>query len=150
MMVLNENPRYWFYPDVKGNLELEEKEQIAVEIIRPTGFQSSDFKKTETRTEYYPDDQPFDENGNYKAPKKLRSLTIDVKFNSELILRTCVGEIKNLSVQGEDGKIREIRNGKENGHGIRIRAKGAGAAPQDDAGGAKPPEPDRNHRGGEL
>lgn len=112
-MVLNENPRYWFYPDVKGNLELEEKEQVAVEIIRPTGFQSSDFKKTETRTEYYPDDQPFDENGKYKAPRELRSLTIDVKFNSELILRTCVGEIKNLSVQGEDGKLREIRNGKE-------------------------------------
>lgn len=123
-MVLNENPRYWFYPDVKGNLELEEKEQVAVEIIRPTGFQSSDFKKTETRTEYYPDDQPFDENGNYKAPKKLRSLTIDVKFNSELILRTCVGEIKNLSVQGEDGKIREIRNGKEL---AECRAYGASA-----------------------
>lgn len=123
-MVLSENPRYWFFPDVKGNLALDEKEQVAVEIIRPTGFQSSDFRKTETRTEYYPDDQPFDEDGNYKAPKKLRSLTIDVKFNSELILRTCVGKIKNLSVQGEDGKIREIRNGKEL---AECRAYGASA-----------------------
>jgi hypothetical protein len=112
-MILTENPRYWFYPDISGNLALKEDEQVAVEIIRPTGFMSSEFKKTVTRTEYYPDDQPLDEDGNYKTPKKLRSLTVEIKFNSELILRSCVGEIKNLSVEGVDGKNREIKNGKE-------------------------------------
>lgn len=112
-MVLTEQPKYWFYPDVKGNLQQKEEEQLAVEIIRPTGFQSNDFKKVVTRTEFYPDDQPFDKDGNYTAPKKFRSITVDTKFDSALILRTCVGEVRNLSVKDTDGNERKITSGKE-------------------------------------
>ena len=36
-MVLTEQPKYWFYPDVKDNLSQKEEDQLAVEIIRPTG-----------------------------------------------------------------------------------------------------------------
>lgn len=112
-MILTEQLKYWFYPDVNGNFLQEENEQLAVEIIRPTGFQSNDFKKVVTRTEFYPDDQPLDKDGNYVQPKKYRSLTVETKFDSALILRTCVGEIRNLSVQDDDGKVRAITNGRE-------------------------------------
>ena len=111
-MVLTEQPKYWFYPDVKDNLSQKEDEQLAVEIIRPTGFQSNDFKKVVTRTEFYPDDQPFDKDGNY------------TKFDSSLILRTCVGEVRNLSVKDTDGKERKITSGKEL---AECRAYGIGA-----------------------
>ena len=123
-MVLTEQPKYWFYPDVKDNLSQKEDEQLAVEIIRPTGFQSNDFKKIVTRTEFYPDDQPFDKDGNYTAPKKFRSITVDTKFDSALILRTCVGEVRNLSVKDTDGKERKITSGKEL---AECRAYGIGA-----------------------
>ena len=112
-MILTEQPKYWFYPNVNGNLSQKEEDQLAIEIIRPTGFQSNDFKKVVTRTEFYPDDQPFDAEGNYTKPKKFRAITVDTKFDSALILRTCVGEVRNLAVKGDDGQERTITSGKE-------------------------------------
>jgi len=110
-MILTEEPRYWFYPDFNGNLDEPEDKQIAIEIIRPTGFQTKELKSFETVREYYEDDQPVDENGNPRDVKKLKRITFDVKMNSEYILERCVGRIKNLSVM-TDGKEREITDGK--------------------------------------
>lgn len=110
-MILTEEPRYWFYPDFNGNLDEPEEKQIAVEIIRPTGFQTKELKSFEVVREYYEDDQPLDEEGNTRDVKKLKRITFDVKMNSEYILEHCVGRIKNLSVM-TDGKEREITDGK--------------------------------------
>lgn len=110
-MILTEEPRYWFYPDFNGNLDEPEDKQIAIEIIRPTGFQTKELKSFETVREYYEDDQPVDGNGNPRDVKKLKRITFDVKMNSEYILERCVGRIKNLSVM-TDGKEREITDGK--------------------------------------
>lgn len=108
-MKLTEEPRYWFYPDIEDNLSLPESERLSVEIIRPTGYQRAEFTSVEVEREYYPDDQPLDEKGNERAVKKLKRVKARTRFDADYILRTCVGEIKNLAVEtrGADGKATE-------------------------------------------
>lgn len=115
-MKLIEQPRYWFYPDYADNLALPENERLAVEIIRPTGYQRKEFTSVRVEREYYENDQPLDENGNERKVKKLKKVLVDTKFDADYILRTCVGEIKNLEVETtEKGKTvtRDIKTGEE-------------------------------------
>ena len=112
-MLLTEEPRYWFCPDVRGNLSLPETERLSVEIIRPAAFQSKEFVSVQSTREFYKSDQPLDENGNPREVKKFKSVTTELKVNADYILRECVGKIKNLSVKGADGKEREIKSGSE-------------------------------------
>lgn len=111
-MILNEKPRYTFYPNVNGNLSLLESEQLAVEIIRPTGFQTQEMKSVVSTCEYYRDDQPIDDNGNPQKVRKFKKLNTEIKINGDYILRSCVGKITNLQVQDGD-KIRDIKTGAE-------------------------------------
>lgn len=111
-MILNEKPRYTFYPNVNGNLSLPESEQLAVEIIRPTGFQTQEMKSVVSTCEYYKDDQPIDDNGNPQKVRKFKKLNTEIKINGDYILRSCVGKISNLQVQDGD-KIRDIKTGAE-------------------------------------
>lgn len=111
-MILNEKPRYTFYPNVNGNLSLPESEQLAVEIIRPTGFQTQEMKSVVSTCEYYKDDQPIDDNGNPQKVRKFKKLNTEIKINGDYILRSCVGKITNLQVQDGD-KIRDIKTGAE-------------------------------------
>ncbi|MBR1403482.1 MAG: hypothetical protein IJ558_04840 [Treponema sp.] len=111
-MILTEEPRYWFYPEFNGNLKEPEEKQIAVEIIRPTGFQTKELKSFQTVREYYENDQPFDEKGEAREVGKIKRITFDVNLNTEYILEHCVGKIKNLSVMN-NGTEREISDGKE-------------------------------------
>lgn len=116
-MKLTEQPRYFFFPDEGDNLSLPEDERLAVEIIRPTGYQRKEFTSVRVEREYYPDDQPLDENGNERKVRKLKKVVVDTRFDADYILRTCVGKIRNLTVesQGADGKtaVREITTGAE-------------------------------------
>ena len=111
-MVLKEEPRYWFYPDVLKNLEQPESEQVCVEIIRPTGSQSKDFTTVESSCEYYKNEQPVDSNGNPRDVIKFKSLRTEVKINADYILRTCVGKVKNLKIQ-KDGEEYSIETGAQ-------------------------------------
>lgn len=111
-MIFTEEPRYTFYPDVNGNLNLPESERVAVEIIRPTGFQSKEMKSVVSSREFYRDDQPIDENGNPRTVGKFKKITTEVKINAEYILRSCVGKIENLEVQNGD-EVRKIETGTE-------------------------------------
>ena len=63
-MVFTEEPRYFFYPDFGDNLKQPEDKQVSVEIIRPTGYQRKEFTTTVVSREYYPDDQPYNSEGN--------------------------------------------------------------------------------------
>ncbi len=115
-MILTEEPRYEFYPDVGDNLSLPETERLSVEIIRPTGYQRSDFTSIEVKREYYPDDQPTGPDGTERMVKKLKSEHVRMRFDADYILRTCVGYIRNLKVETGTGKgksVREIKNGTE-------------------------------------
>ncbi len=110
-MILNEEPRYWFYPKFNGNLSEPEEKQVAVEIIRPTGFQTKELKSVTGEREFYEDDQPIDEKGNPREVVKFKRISTEIKLNGSYILEHCVGRIKNLSVKA-DGKEREIADGK--------------------------------------
>ena len=116
-MILTEEPRYWFYPDVAGNLSQPESEQLAVEIIRPTGYQRAEFTRVEVDRDYYPDDQPLDAEGNERKVARLKHTSVRTTFDADYILRNCVGAVKNLSVEtaGADGKkaTRGIKTGAE-------------------------------------
>ena len=111
-MILTEQPRYTFFPKVNGNLNLPEEEQLSVEIIRPTGFQTQEMKSVVSTCEYYKDDQPVDEDGNPRKVAKFKKLTTEIKLNGDYILRSCVGKIKNLQVKDGD-KVRDISTGAE-------------------------------------
>lgn len=111
-MILNEQPRYVFYPNVNGNLSQPESEQLAVEIIRPTGFQTQEMKSVVSQCEYYKDDQPLDDSGNPRKVKKFKKLSTEIKLNGDYILRSCVGKITNLQVKDGD-KLRDITTGAE-------------------------------------
>lgn len=111
-MILTEEPRYWFYPDVMGNLELPEAEQLAVEIIRPTGCQSKEFTSVVSSREFYKDDQPVDGNGNAREVLRFKSVSTEVKVNADYILHTCVGKIRNLEIEA-DGRRRKVENGTD-------------------------------------
>lgn len=116
-MILTEEPRYEFYPDIAENLSLPEAERLSVEIIRPTGYQRSEFTSVEVTREYYPDDQPVSADGKEREVKKLKRTSAQTRFNADYILRNCVGKIRNLTVESldKDGKkeSREITNGTE-------------------------------------
>lgn len=115
MMILTEQPRYEFYPDIADNLSLPEAERLSVEIIRPTGYQRSEFTSVEVTREYYPDDQPVSADGKEREVKKLKKVSVNTRFNADYILRNCVGKIRNLTVEseGKDGRktSREITDG---------------------------------------
>ena len=111
-MILTEQPRYTFYPDVNGNLSLPETEQLAVEIIRPTGFQTKEMKTVSVSREYYRNDQPLTDDGKPRDVLKYKKITTDIKINGDYILRSCVGKITNLQVKVGD-EIRDIKNGIE-------------------------------------
>lgn len=99
MMKFSSQKRYWFIPDINGNLKLEDSEQLQIEIIRATVENQGELSKV--------------------SVKKLEdgSVTADSKFNVSKILRSHVGEIKNLTVEetDSDGKVKsiQIKNGTE-------------------------------------
>ncbi|MDE5899170.1 MAG: hypothetical protein K2H09_07925 [Treponemataceae bacterium] len=113
-MILTEQPRYWFYPDVADNLAQPEEEQLAVEIIRPTGFQFKEFQSVVSGREFYQNDQPVDADGNPRKVGAFKKVWTEIRINADIILRTCVGEIRNLAVRdAEGGAERKIADGRE-------------------------------------
>ncbi|WP_147613862.1 hypothetical protein [Treponema pectinovorum] len=98
-MKFTSQKRYWFIPDIFGNLTLDEKEQIQIEIIRATVENQGELSKVSVKKS---------EDG---------SISADSKFNVSKILRDHVGEIKNLTVDEYDeyGEVSsvQIQNGKE-------------------------------------
>lgn len=111
-MILTEESRYTFYPDVQNNLSLPENERLAVEIIRPTGFQTKEMKSIYSTREFYKDDQPLDAAGNPREVLAFKKISTEIKINADYILRTCVGRIRNLTVES-GGTGREITTGAE-------------------------------------
>ena len=98
-MKFTSQKRYFFVPDINGNLKLDEKEQLQIEIIRATAENQGLLSKVTVKRQ---------EDG---------SVTADSKFDVPAILRNHVGEIKNLVIEetGKDGKTKEVqvKNGKE-------------------------------------
>lgn len=111
-MILTEEPKYWFYPDVKDNLSLPEEERVAVEIIRPTGFMTKELKSVVATREFYRDDQPLNDDGSVRTVKKFKRISTEIRVNGDYILRSCVGRIKNLQVN-RSGKTVDIADGTE-------------------------------------
>jgi hypothetical protein len=98
-MKLTAEPRYWFYPDIGGNLKLPKAERLAAEIIRPTATQKPELADISATYETYPARKGED-------PKN-RGVTSHVKVNVDYILRTLVGGIRNLTVE-EAGKEKPV------------------------------------------
>ena len=98
-MKFTSQKRYFFVPDINGNLTLDKKEQLQIEVIRATAENQGLLSKVTVKRQ---------EDG---------SVTADSKFDVPAILRNHVGEIKNLVIEetDADGKIKEVqvKNGKE-------------------------------------
>lgn len=98
-MKFTSQKRYFFVPDINGNLTLDEKEQLQIEVIRATAENQGLLSKVTVKRQ---------EDG---------SVTADSKFDVPAILRNHVGEIRNLVIEetDADGKIKEVqvKNGKE-------------------------------------
>ena len=87
--------KYFFVPKINGNENLKEDEQLQIEIIRPTAGNSDELTKTKTS---------FDKDGKP---------VIETSFNTEVILKNHVGEIKNMVLEDDNGKEVKITNGEE-------------------------------------
>jgi hypothetical protein len=96
-MKFTANKTYVFYPDVNGNLELQESERLSVEIIRPTAEDRGDICWPEGTA----------------REARLEEISTRVRFNTSRILRRHVGEIRNMVITGEDGREKTIRKGEE-------------------------------------
>lgn len=91
--------RYFFAPALNGNETLEEDEQLQVEVIRATAENHGKLR-------------------NIRAWRNSQGETVmETVFDTKEILRSCVGEIRNLEVEVEDadGKVavKKITSGKE-------------------------------------
>ena len=91
--------RYFFAPDLNGNKLLPEDEQLQVEVIRATA-------------------ENYGKLRNIRAWRNSQGETVmETVFDTKEILRSCVGEIRNLKVEfeGADGKVavKKIISGKE-------------------------------------
>lgn len=91
--------RYFFTPDLNGNELLPEDEQLQVEVIRATAENHGKLR-------------------NIRAWRNSQGETVmETVFDTKEILRSCVGEIRNLKVEieGADGKVvvQKITSGKE-------------------------------------
>ena len=81
--------RYFFTPDLNGNELLPEDEQLQVEVIRATAENHGKLR-------------------NIRAWRNTQGETVmETVFDTKEILRSCVGEIRNLKVEfeGADGKV---------------------------------------------
>lgn len=90
---------YFFTPALNGNELLPEDEQLQVEVIRATAENHGKLR-------------------NIRAWRNSQGETImETVFDTKEILRSCVGEIRNLKVEveGADGKVvvKKIASGKE-------------------------------------
>jgi hypothetical protein len=108
-MKFTAKPRYFFYPDINGNLKLPEAERLAVEIIRPKGEERGDLIYYETVQEIVADKST--------AKQTVRAVSIKTKFNVATILRSHVGAVKNLETDwvDDDGKdtVMPIKSGQD-------------------------------------
>lgn len=91
--------RYFFAPALNGNETLEVDEQLQVEVIRATAENHGKLR-------------------NIRAWRNSQGETVvETVFDTKEILRSCVGEIRNLEVEVEDadGKVavKKITSGKE-------------------------------------
>lgn len=91
--------RYFFAPGINGNEALDEDEQLQVEIIRATAENHARLK-------------------NIRAWRNSDGETVmETAFDTKEILRSCVGEIRNLEVEVEaaDGTMttQKITSGRE-------------------------------------
>jgi len=94
---------YNFYPDINGNLDLPESERLSIEILRPTVEDHGTLMFTELTRQ-------VQKNSKGKDVVNAASST---RFNTQKILRHHVGEIKNLVVEDESGKEKQIATGEE-------------------------------------
>ena len=101
-MKFSANKKYFFYPDVKGNLDLPESERLAVEIIRPTAEDHGSLVFTELTTQYKKD----------AAGRDFTATSAQTRFNASKILRFHVGAVKNLII-ADGGKETAIASGEE-------------------------------------
>lgn len=99
-MKLSAKPKYFFYPDLNGNLALPEGERLAVEIIRPTAEERGDLIHYETV-------QEVSEEKRGKGAV-VKSVSIKTKFNVRTILRRHVGAVKNLTTDEVDAEGAEV------------------------------------------
>lgn len=91
--------RYFFTPALNGNELLPEDEQLQVEVIRATAENHGKLR-------------------NIRAWRNSQGETVmETVFDTKEILRSCVGEIRNLKVEieGAGGKVvvQKITSGKE-------------------------------------
>lgn len=91
--------RYFFTPALNGNELLSEDEQLQVEVIRATAENHGKLR-------------------NIRAWRNSQGETVmETVFDTKEILRSCVGEIRNLKVEieGAGGKVvvQKITSGKE-------------------------------------
>lgn len=91
--------RYFFTPAINGNELLPEDEQLQVEVIRSTAENHGKLR-------------------NIRAWRNSQGETVmETVFDTKEILRSCVGEIRNLKVEieGAGGKVvvQKITSGKE-------------------------------------
>lgn len=84
--------RYWLTPDIEDNLSLPEKEQLQIEIIRPTAETINDLTKVSA----------------IKAEDG--SIKMDTDFNVRKILKEHVGKIRNLEIEISDGDSIQKKN----------------------------------------
>jgi len=95
-MKFTANQKYFFYPDINGNLDLPEGERLSVEIVRPTAEERDSICWYES------------------VPRGLGTDgAIRIRYNASLILREKTGAIKNLSVTDNAGKDRPVNSGAE-------------------------------------
>ena len=90
--------RYFFIPSVMGNENLPENERVEIEIIRATAENHGKLSQTTASR---------DDNGQ---------IQVHTSFNTREILRSCVGEIRNLEIEEEIDKktvVKKITTGKE-------------------------------------
>ena len=91
--------RYFFTPALNGNELLPEDEQLQVEVVRATAENHGKLR-------------------NIRAWRNSQGETVmETVFDTKEILRSCVGEIRNLKVEieGAGGKVvvQKITSGKE-------------------------------------
>lgn len=102
-MIFISKDRYTFIPKINGNRNVKSEEKISCEIIRP---------KVEERNELFSMD--VERELSAKAVEDTRAaVTFKRRYNVSRILRVHIGEIQNLEIKSEGGKVSKIKTGAE-------------------------------------
>ena len=96
-MIFTTRKKYWFAPDIKGNLKLPESQQLKGEIIRPSEEVAGELTTTETVRKF-----------------NSREMLFRTKVDRGRILREHVGKLVNCEIKDADtGETAKITTGAE-------------------------------------